>query len=330
MNDLERLREDWAHPAPPAPDAQAAARAALLARARRPRSRRRWAIRALAVAASAVIVTTGVSVFQGERTLPAAHAQVVLTRIAAAVQEKEFTPPRGDQWIYTESRVADQGKRVGQGERLTPQTPPPETVEPFWIRADGRRVGYLVRGKLTTSDPGERTPENTYALLASLPTDPDALLAAYDELYQAAGHSVDDEWIFLRLAVTLSQNLVPPEHEAAIFRAMAKLPGVTVDERATDTEGRPALSISQVAEGWRKVEILLDPVTYAYRARRETAITDHEERYPKPDGILMSTLKDGELVPVPPHLEWSVEKGTTWSVFTRVAIGVVDQAGERP
>ncbi|MEV4370191.1 hypothetical protein AB0J71_24195 [Nonomuraea sp. NPDC049637] len=71
-------------------------------------------------------------------------------------------------------------------------------------------------------------------------------------------------------------------------------------------------------------------MTYAYRARRETAITGHEERYPKPDGVLMSTLKDGELVPVPPHLEWSVEKGTTWSVFTRVAIGVVDQAGERP
>ncbi|MEU4512341.1 hypothetical protein AB0G05_22850 [Nonomuraea wenchangensis] len=101
-------------------------------------------------------------------------------------------------------------------------------------------------------------------------------------------------------------------------------------ETAIDTEGRPAPSVSQVAEGWRKVEILLDPVTYAYRARRETAITDHEERYPKPDGGQMFTTKDGEQVPVPPHLEWSIEKGTTWLVLTRVAIGVVDQVGERP
>ncbi|MEV5554883.1 CU044_5270 family protein [Nonomuraea wenchangensis] len=329
MNDLETLREDWPRPAPPAPDAQAAARAALLARAGRPRPRRRWVTRALAVAAAGVIITTGVSVFQGERTLPAANAQVMLARIAAAVQEKEFTPPRDDQWIYTENRGAARGKGIGQGERITPRTPLPETVEPFWTRADGKRVGYLVSGELRTSDPGERTPENTYALLAALPTDPDALLAKYRELYQDAGHG-DDEWIFLRLAVTLSQNLVAPEHEAAIFQAIAKLPGVTVDERAIDTEGRPALSVSQVAEGWRRVEILLDPVTYAYRARRETAITDHEERYPKPDGAQMSTMKDGKQVPVPPHLEWSIEKGTIWSTSTRVAIGVVDQAGERP
>ncbi|GAA4936966.1 hypothetical protein HD597_004601 [Nonomuraea thailandensis] len=41
-------------------------------------------------------------------------------------------------------------------------------------------------------------------------------------------------------------------------------------------------------------------------------------------------MKDGAQVPVPPHLEGCIEKGATWSVFTRVAIGVVDQAGERP
>jgi hypothetical protein len=41
-------------------------------------------------------------------------------------------------------------------------------------------------------------------------------------------------------------------------------------------------------------------------------------------------MKDGKQVPVPPHLEWRIEKGATWSIFTRVAIGVVDQAGERP
>ncbi|MEV4889671.1 CU044_5270 family protein [Nonomuraea sp. NPDC055795] len=331
MNDLQRLREDWARPAPPAPDAQAAARAALMARARRPRRGRGWATRALAVAAAAVVIATGVSVFQGERTLPAANAQVVLGRIAATVQEKEFAPPRDDQWIYTEDRDTARGKDIGQGERITPQTPLAETVEPFWTRADGTRVGYLVNGKLRTSAPGEKTPENTYALLASLPTDPDALLAKYREFYREASGPAHDEWIFLRFAVTLSQNLVSPEHEAAIFRAMAKLPGVTVDEAATDTEGRPALSISQVAEDYLKVEILLDPVTYAYRARRETAIADHEELNPKPiNRSRMPVPVDDNGVPVPRYLVWSIEKGTTWSISTRVAIGVVDQAGERP
>ncbi|MDQ4046218.1 MAG: hypothetical protein M3127_02465, partial [Actinomycetota bacterium] len=53
-------------------------------------------------------------------------------------------------------------------------------------------------------------------------------------------------------------------------------------------------------------------------------------RYPKPNGARKFTVKDGKQVPVPPHLEWRIAKGATWSIFTRVAIGVVDQAGERP
>ncbi|MBN6056786.1 CU044_5270 family protein, partial [Nonomuraea sp. RK-328] len=334
MNDIETLRESWERPAPPAPAARAAARAALLARAARPpRRRRRWALRALAVAAAAVVLAAGTTVLQtvtgGERALPPASAQVVLTRIAAAVQEKDFTPPRDDQWIYTERR--DQGhyyKGLPLGTRLTPRTPPKTRVEDFWTRADGRRVGYMVNGKLMTTNPGMRTPENTYSLLVSLPTDPDALLAAFRKMHGKYTR-VDDGYIFERFAVTLHQNIVPPAQEAAIYRAMAKIPGVKVDEAATDAEGRPALSVSRVADGWRNVEILLDPVTYAFRGQRETAVADHDEMFPS-GGAEAFTVKDGKRVSQSPELQWSIEKGTVWRVFTRTAVGVVDRAGQKP
>ncbi|MEV1247987.1 CU044_5270 family protein [Nonomuraea sp. NPDC050022] len=334
MNDLETLREVWDRPNPPSPAAQSAARAALLARADRPRPKRRWAMRALAVAASAVVIATGVTVFQsvggregGQPALPAANAQVVLTRIAATVQKKDFTPPRDDQWIYTEMRVRSYGKDI-LGKRLTPRMPLPRTVEEFWTRADGRRVGYKVGGKLMTTNPGERTPENTYAMVAALPTDPDKLLAKFRKIH-AVPDADQDDWIFLRFAVTLNQNVPPPAQEAAIFKAMAKLSGVTVNESAVDDDGRPALSVSRVSEGWLKREVLLDPSTYAFRGRRETAVADHEERTPHP-GEKVFTVKDGKYVPAAPRVEWSIEKGTVWQVSTRTVVGVVDRAGQKP
>ncbi|MEU7741530.1 CU044_5270 family protein [Nonomuraea sp. NPDC049158] len=333
MNDLETLREAWDRPRPASPAAQSAARAALLARAARPRPKRRWAMRALAVAASAVVIATGATVFQslgggeGQPTLPAANAQVVLTRIAATVQEKDFTPPRDDQWIYTEMRVRSHEKDI-LGKRLTPQTPLTSKIHEFWTRADGKRVGYMVRGKLMTTNPGDRTPENTYAMVAALPTDPDKLLAKFRKIH-AVPDADQDDWIFLRFAVTLQQNVPPPAQEAAIFKAMAKLSGVTVNESAVDDEGRPALSVSRVSDKWLKREVLLDPSTYAFRGRRETALADHEERYPQP-GVKKFKIKDGKYVPSPPRVEWSIEKGTVWLAFTRTVVGVVDRAGQKP
>ncbi|MCA2224411.1 CU044_5270 family protein [Nonomuraea aurantiaca] len=305
--------------------------AALMARAARPSPKRRWAMRALAVAASAVVIATGATVFQsvggGEPTLPAANAQVVLTRIAATVQKKDFTPPRDDQWIYTESRMRIQDAS-STGKRLTPRTPLTNTIEEFWTRADGRRVGYKVGGKLITTKPRKRTPENTYAMLATLPTDPDKLLARFRKINtMRAGDQ--DGWIFQRLGVTLSQNIAPPAQESAIFKAMAKLPGVTVNESAVDDEGRPTLSVSRVSDGWLKREVLLDPSTYAFRGARETAVADHEELNQQP-GVKTFTVKDGKFVPDPLRVEWSIEKGTVWQVYTRTVMGVVDRLGQKP
>ncbi|MGW3365546.1 hypothetical protein ACWDOR_21695 [Streptosporangium canum] len=165
------------------------------------------------------------------------------------------------------------------------------------------------------STAGWRTPENIYALLAALPTDPDALPAEFRKIHEIEGADQDD-WTFERFAATLSRNIVPPDLQAAIFRAIAKLPGVMVNGSAVDADGRAVLSVSHIVEGWRHFEILLDPATYAYRGRRETAIRDYEERGPRP-GVEKFIVKDGKRVPMAPRVEWSIEKGTTWQIPTR-------------
>ncbi|MGN9838399.1 CU044_5270 family protein [Nonomuraea sp. H19] len=335
MKDVETLREAWDRPEPPSPAAQSAARAALLARAAGRRPKPRWLGRRLtvaaSVAASVVVIATSATLVQTvgrtEPTHPAASAQAMPPTMVATVQ-KDFPPPRDDQWIYTELRIQGHNYKGRKVEQLTPQTPLKSMVHEFWARADGKRVAYKVNGKLMTSNPGERSPENTYAILVALPTDPDKLLARFRKIYSMRGADQDD-WIFERFAVTLQANIVPPALEAAIFQAMTKIPSVKVNESAVDVEGRPALSVSRVVDGWRNFEILLDPATYAFRGRRETAAVDHEERVPRP-GVKAFTIKDGKRVPMPPRVEWTIQKGTVWMMSTRTAVGVVDQAGQKP
>lgn len=102
-----------------------------------------------------------------------------------------------------------------------------------------------------------------------------------------------------------------------------------VNELAVDADGRAVPSVSRVVEGWRDFEILLDPATYAYRGRRETAIRDYEEQYPRP-GVEKFTVKDSKRVPMAPHVEWSIQKGTTWQMSTRTQVGIVNEAGQKP
>lgn len=102
---------------------------------------------------------------------------------------------------------------------------------------------------------------------------------------------------------------LPPAQEAATYRAMAKIPGVGLNRRAVDVQGRPAVAVFFIIEGWLKSEILLDPVTYAYRGHRSIAVKDHTS---------------------PASPRWTIKKGTIESQSARLAAGFVDRPGQRP
>src|ERR671936_845584 len=108
----------------------------------------------------------------------------------------------------------------------------------------------------------------------------------------------------------LRENLVPPELEAGIFRALKQVPGVSVD--STAAFGRPVISLGLDTSDWLHEELLLDPKTYAYVGERSVVTRDATIR-PEKAGNSSGEVKKGQTV-----------------VAERLDAAVVDRAGQRP
>ncbi|MFI0446822.1 CU044_5270 family protein [Actinomadura sp. 6N118] len=326
MNDIQEVREMLAstNPVPPgslagsAQDGVGRATRTRITSSSTPRRRRSWSVRLVAVGGLAVAIAAGTTVVQnmggtdeqgrprapipGIPAGPAANAQEVLNRAAIAARHRPFVAPRPDQWVFVETRY----QRLAHQEKSgvwTPKSRPKTTVEPIWTRADGKMMAMLDGGKLTLSPTGGAMPPQDYATQSKLPRVPDALLAWARKNAGPTGDSAT----FQLLSAVLANNVLPPDLEAAIYRALAKAaPGVNLNKQAVDLQGRPALSIAVPVEGWLKDEVLLDPSTYAYRGHRSTVTKDH-------------TIEDS-----------TFKKGAIESQSVRLAAGIVDRPGQRP
>ncbi|GAA3219610.1 hypothetical protein GCM10020216_029940 [Nonomuraea helvata] len=116
---------------------------------------------------------------------------------------------------------------------------------------------------------------------------------------------------------------MPPAQEAAVYRAMAKIPGVTVNPDAVDVDGRPAVAVARVEDGWVSHELLLDRSTYAYLGERAIAGADHTA--PEPGVRVEGGRKITNLAP-----SYTIKKGTIMTLAVRLDIGVTDRPGVRP
>jgi hypothetical protein len=105
--------------------------------------------------------------------------------------------------------------------------------------ANGVRLKCPYRG--TLNDP-------SYRLLQSLPTDPHTLLNLIYKETAGAGQSPDQE-AFTTIGDLLRESIAPPEVSAALFRAAALIPGVTVVPNAVDAAGRPGVAVSFSSSG---------------------------------------------------------------------------------
>jgi hypothetical protein len=322
MNDLEILHDAWGAPEPPTHTAQAEARAALLARAHRRRPRLpRITVRRMTAVAAAVAIALGFvvaqnidlgddgrqrSVVPGVPAVPTASAEV-LERAAVAAEQEPFTPPRDDQWIFTEDKLT--GSEGGE---------PSRRVQ--WRRADGGGFAILgEHGKLHVEEAPARVkdrerrrlgpisgPLASYEGTAGLPSDSDELLRlVYEEteIVTGAGSTRHAE-AYAILRGIIGQGVLPPDLKAAAYRAMKEIPGVRVS--TVDVLGEPTISLALTDE-WLRQEMLLDPQTYTFRGQRSTAVKT-------------SFVAKEKAV---------VEKGHT-VVDERVGEGIVDRPGQRP
>ncbi|WP_405826525.1 CU044_5270 family protein [Streptomyces sp. NBC_01390] len=218
---------------------------------RRPRPRRRFAMIAVPLAtavvvAGAVIVGTVVS----SSPEPDRRAVDLLNRIATVAAAKTPVSVRDDQYVY----VNFQGS-------LEITDVPDSGVQVFrradWIAVDGKRVGLARITVLSGPNlPGDRAPKGvpedmtlsadpnvtTYRELEALPTDPDALLK---KIYADTGNgdSADRGQALERIGDMLDTATLLPEVNAALYRAAAKIPGVSVVDNAKDLSGRPGIGL---------------------------------------------------------------------------------------
>jgi hypothetical protein len=253
--------------------------------------------RQLAAAAASVAVAAGVvgyamsardaaSPARQAAALPSATLAAMVLRDAAnhVAHEAVTAEPSRNQWIYTKTIDAGYYGRII----------PPADQE--WVTFDGRQNAYYqaqpgskyyVPGRLVVhladpNPPGRGVPPwnawteapspmTAWNLLASLPRNPQQLLAA---VYAHLGKDGD----FGSLSGTATQmkaqaefdDLVdvlwnaigrpggPPAAVAAVYRAFAALPGVSVRTGMTDVAGAPAIGISDDGQSY----LLLSPASY--------------------------------------------------------------------
>ncbi|MEU7897352.1 hypothetical protein AB0B45_31370 [Nonomuraea sp. NPDC049152] len=98
---------------------------------------------------------------------------------------------------------------------------------------------------------------------------------------------------------------------------------MTVNPDAVDVDGRPAVAVSRVADGWVSHELLLDRSTYTYLGERAVASADYTA--PEP-GV---RVEEGRKIIYMGH-SYTIKKGTIMTLAVRLNIGVTDRPGVRP
>jgi len=294
MNDLDLVRAVLDEVPEPPPARLAAGRARLLAAGAEPVAKRTPGRRLLlpagvtAVAAAVAAVLT-ITLTSGPVAKPAdaGHARPVhpgpaqpaslvarvLGTAARTVAAEPLTEPENGQWFY--SRTIDT------------QTGQPTQTDEEWITFDSTKSAYHGPGGqliihtetgAPTIPPGtgalaafddNTTPLTSYNALAALPETPPALLAAVAAELARTGETnfgqvaatalPQREFAWLSGALWNAYAAAPPAALAAVYRAIATIPGVTVDQQATDAAGRPAIGIT---DDRGQYELLLSPSTY--------------------------------------------------------------------
>ncbi|MER5938573.1 CU044_5270 family protein [Streptomyces sp. NPDC001928] len=236
------------------------------------RLRRAVALLAAPVTAAAVL-TTVLTVGVGDGPAgPATDSEAValLDRIATVTAAKDAPAIRDDQYIYslTQGTADLRGKGLDTFRRAD------------WYAVDGRRDG-LARttvlsgpsGKGTTDMQLEADPNaTTYRELQALPTDPGAL---YDKVWsETEGQGPTHEEAALEMIGSMLEGAtLLPDVGATLYRAAARIPGITVVDDAEDASGRSGVGLAY-GEGEDREVWVFEDKNLTYLGSDDVALLD--------------------------------------------------------
>jgi hypothetical protein len=230
-----------------------------------------------AVGLAAAVSVVAVTGLDGEAKAPVAKqppvaaarvsAVSVLEKAALVAEKTRTVEIRPDQWFYTKQT---------QNLAVNP-------VFEHWVRMDGSQEAVREWKRELKVGPGEQGPMNpakTQRTIENLPTDPDAMLKY---LHQKPDGLRFGTLCRLPVEVTCSEEIadadeayeaiqwymkygpiIPPEKLAAMYRAMAKIPHITIEENATTMEDRKGIGVVLDAGASGKMYTILDPGDYHY------------------------------------------------------------------
>ncbi|MEU4549077.1 hypothetical protein [Nonomuraea dietziae] len=233
------------------------------------------------------------------RLRPVANAQDLADNVAARAAAEPGVAPAPEQWVYV--------KTVEKGSSQRSRT------HEMWRRADEKRFAYMDNGKLKVVEGSEF--EVAYPYLLSLPAEPAQLLARvyeeidaedvrrrasllrrFEDMAERRGRSPEEArreaeaetpsltaeqrntYAFQHITQGMRDAALPPGLRAAMYGAMAKIPGVRYKTGSSDLAKRPGVTLYRVHEGYLRDEIFIDPKTYEYLGYRSTVVEDREDR----------------------------------------------------
>ncbi|MFC8451954.1 CU044_5270 family protein [Kitasatospora sp. NPDC057223] len=251
-------------------------------------------------------------------------AAVLLDQAAQAAEKKPDAKPGKGQFVYVKSLEAFGSSNEATGETSL-GTPHQREI---WLSVDGTQWGLLIDGsrppatgkkkEANEARPGIPAPRTdgglwlepnrspglngpTYEYLAGLPTDPAALLEKIYTETKGQGSSPDQE-AFVTIGDLLRGQIAPPAVSAALYRAAARIPGVTTIDGVPAGSGRTGVAVAHV-DGDVRTEWIFDRSSYEFLGEREVVAAEGS-RWGKP--------------------------GTVTGQSTALSRAVVDAAGDRP
>jgi hypothetical protein len=305
MDELTLLRELDADTPPPAPRAMYDARMRLRYEVAYERDRRRpsQAPRVLATAAIGV----GAIVLGGgeEATTPEPRVQLTAAgewleaaaRDAAAEADVPGTVPRDDQYLYVRE-VTEERPLDGSGPRR-------RYVDEGWTAVGPDRPSrFNMRGRLYDTQVANWPPRR-YEDLRRMPTDPGRLLLVTRDGPEL--ETVDtpltasDYFMAYGFLLTMLHDdaPMPPDLRAAIFDALARIPGVEMTDEVVDARGRRGVGFTGPDRpGYKGSDplwqtVIIDPETYEYLGSRGTAVREEDgERVEQVSAVVERAVVD--------------------------------------
>jgi len=245
----------------------------------RPATRRRCTPAIIIAAAGAALAAAIVLTALPANTSGASPAAArLLAKIAAAAARQPSPHVRNSQFSYVKVWVSNLVCDGGSGNNCVLGKPQKSQI---WQSASNLCITGLLRENggrdipLKFSSNYLHCPDRggvhdpTYRFLQSLPTDPHALLSLIEREMQ--GQLPRPEEAFTTIGDLLGAAIAPPRVSAALYRAAALIPGVTVVPDATDAIGRHGVAVAYTFRDIR-TEWIFSRLTYRYLGNRDVYI----------------------------------------------------------